>query len=206
MVTAQDLRAQQPAGRYDPSTYVHTTEATRENSDFEFDRYDTYEWYLNVGQLSNIQTRILKDRTLPTRTRFRRASELRSLVAASGDAPVSHAPSRCRRSTWPAGGIRKTSTVRSRSIENPVPLVPNVGTPFTIDLHTQSYRFQKGHRIMVQVQSTWFPIIDRNPSRRDGGSPVVISARRIGFHLGTRSLTVLLAGPLPKGFDETRLS
>ena len=38
------------------------------------------------------------------------------------------------------------------------------------------------------------------------GSPVVISARRIGFHLGTRSLTVLLAGPLPKGFDETRLS
>jgi hypothetical protein len=36
-------------------------------------------------------------------------------------------------------------------------------TPFTIDLHTQSYRFLKGHRIMVQVQSTWFPIIDRNP-------------------------------------------
>jgi predicted acyl esterase len=36
-------------------------------------------------------------------------------------------------------------------------------TQFTIDLHTQSYRFQKGHRIMVQVQSTWFPIIDRNP-------------------------------------------
>jgi hypothetical protein len=28
-----------------------------------------------------------------------------------------------------------------------------VGTPFTIDLHTQSYRFQKEHRIMVQVQS-----------------------------------------------------
>jgi len=93
-----------------------------------------------------------------------------------------------------------------KSFEKPVPLVPNVVTPFTIDLHTQSYRFQKGHRIMVQVQSTWFPIIDRNPSRRDGGSPVVISARRIGFHLGTRSLTVLLAGPLPKGFDETRLS
>jgi len=50
-----------------------------------------------------------------------------------------------------------------KSFEKPVPLVPNVVTPFTIDLHTQSYRFQKGHRIMVQVQSTWFPIIDRNP-------------------------------------------
>jgi uncharacterized protein len=50
-----------------------------------------------------------------------------------------------------------------KSYERPVPLVPNAVTPFTIDLHTQSYRFQKGHRIMVQVQSTWFPVIDRNP-------------------------------------------
>jgi uncharacterized protein len=50
-----------------------------------------------------------------------------------------------------------------KSFERPVPLVPNVVTPFTIDLHTQSYRFKAGHKIMVQVQSTWFPIIDRNP-------------------------------------------
>jgi putative CocE/NonD family hydrolase len=50
-----------------------------------------------------------------------------------------------------------------KSFEHPVALVPNAVTPFAIDLHTQSYRFQKGHRIMVQVQSTWFPIIDRNP-------------------------------------------
>ncbi|MCU0647386.1 MAG: CocE/NonD family hydrolase [Gemmatimonadaceae bacterium] len=49
------------------------------------------------------------------------------------------------------------------SFEKPEPLVPNRVTPFTIDLHTQSYRFQRGHRIMVQVQSTWFPLIDRNP-------------------------------------------
>jgi putative CocE/NonD family hydrolase len=34
---------------------------------------------------------------------------------------------------------------------------------YTVDLHTQDYRFLKGHRIMVQVQSSWFPIIDRNP-------------------------------------------
>ena len=49
------------------------------------------------------------------------------------------------------------------SFEKPVPLVPNAVTPFTINLHAQSYRFLKGHRIMVQVQSSWFPIIDRNP-------------------------------------------
>ncbi len=50
-----------------------------------------------------------------------------------------------------------------QSFEKPVPLVPNAVTPFTIDLHTQSYRFKAGHKIMVQVQSTWFPLIDRNP-------------------------------------------
>ncbi|HEX9484513.1 MAG TPA: CocE/NonD family hydrolase [Gemmatimonadaceae bacterium] len=50
-----------------------------------------------------------------------------------------------------------------QSFEKPVPLVANAVTPFAIDLHTQSYRFLEGHRIMVQVQSTWFPIIDRNP-------------------------------------------
>ncbi|MEO8634863.1 MAG: CocE/NonD family hydrolase [Gemmatimonadales bacterium] len=36
---------------------------------------------------------------------------------------------------------------------------------FTIDLHEQLYRFQKGHRLMVQVQSSWFPLYDRNPQR-----------------------------------------
>ncbi len=49
------------------------------------------------------------------------------------------------------------------SFEKPEPMVPGTVTPITIDLHTQSYRFKPGHRIMVQVQSSWFPIIDRNP-------------------------------------------
>lgn len=49
------------------------------------------------------------------------------------------------------------------SRERPTPMVPGKVTPITIDLHTQSYRFKKGHKIMVHVQSSWFPIIDRNP-------------------------------------------
>jgi putative CocE/NonD family hydrolase len=49
------------------------------------------------------------------------------------------------------------------SFEHPSPVTPNQPLAFTYSLHGQSYRFQKGHRIMVQVQSTWFPIIDRNP-------------------------------------------
>ncbi|HUT08778.1 MAG TPA: CocE/NonD family hydrolase [Candidatus Latescibacteria bacterium] len=49
------------------------------------------------------------------------------------------------------------------SFEKPEPLVPDRITDFKIDLHTADHRFLKGHRIMVQVQSTWFPLIDRNP-------------------------------------------
>lgn len=51
------------------------------------------------------------------------------------------------------------------SFEHPEPLVPNQVTPITIDLHTNDHLFRKGHRIMAQVQSTWFPLIDRNPQK-----------------------------------------
>ncbi|MHB8540645.1 MAG: CocE/NonD family hydrolase [Candidatus Acidiferrales bacterium] len=51
------------------------------------------------------------------------------------------------------------------SFEKPEAIVPNQVTPYTIDLHTNDHCFLTGHRIMVQVQSTWFPIIDRNPQK-----------------------------------------
>src|SRR6185312_3520161 len=50
-----------------------------------------------------------------------------------------------------------------KSFEKPEAITPNKTEEFTIDLHTQSYRFLKGHKIRVQVQSSWFPLIDRNP-------------------------------------------
>lgn len=49
------------------------------------------------------------------------------------------------------------------SFEKPEPMTPNEITTIEFSLHTQSYTFSEGHRIMVQVQSTWFPVIDRNP-------------------------------------------
>lgn len=45
------------------------------------------------------------------------------------------------------------------------PIPANTVTPFTVDLHGQLYRFKQGHRLMVQVQSTWFPLYDRNPQQ-----------------------------------------
>jgi putative CocE/NonD family hydrolase len=47
--------------------------------------------------------------------------------------------------------------------EKPEPLVPGAVTPIEFDLRDKFHRFLAGHRIMVQIQSTWFPVIDRNP-------------------------------------------
>ncbi|MES1217550.1 MAG: CocE/NonD family hydrolase [Bacteroidota bacterium] len=52
-----------------------------------------------------------------------------------------------------------------KSFANPSPLVPNKPEEFVIDLHDINHTFKKGHRIMIQVQSTWFPLIDRNPQK-----------------------------------------
>ena len=50
-----------------------------------------------------------------------------------------------------------------KGFEKPVPIAPGAVLDYSFSLHTQSYSFLKGHRIAVQVQSTWFPLIDRNP-------------------------------------------
>ena len=50
-----------------------------------------------------------------------------------------------------------------RSESQPEAIVPNRVDEYSIDLHTQDYRFKRGHKIKVQVQSSWFPLIDRNP-------------------------------------------
>jgi putative CocE/NonD family hydrolase len=50
-----------------------------------------------------------------------------------------------------------------QGFERPQPITPGVVQEYAFSLHTQNYAFLKGHRIMVQVQSTWFPLIDRNP-------------------------------------------
>ena len=50
-----------------------------------------------------------------------------------------------------------------KGFEHPEPITPNHVDEYVVDLHTQDYKFLKGHRIMVEVQSSWFPLIDRNP-------------------------------------------
>jgi putative CocE/NonD family hydrolase len=51
------------------------------------------------------------------------------------------------------------------SFEEPEPLVPDQITKIEFDLLDKNHTFLKGHSIMVQIQSTWFPVIDRNPGK-----------------------------------------
>jgi uncharacterized protein len=53
----------------------------------------------------------------------------------------------------------------NKSYEKPRPLVPNQASEWKIPLRDHDHVFLKGHRMMVQVQSTWFPVIDRNPQK-----------------------------------------
>ncbi len=53
----------------------------------------------------------------------------------------------------------------NESYEHPSALKPNQPTLFPISLRDRDHVFLKGHRMMVQVQSTWFPVIDRNPQK-----------------------------------------
>ena len=53
----------------------------------------------------------------------------------------------------------------NKSYADPKLLTPNQPTEFSIPLRDHDHVFLKGHRIMVQIQSTWFPLIDRNPQK-----------------------------------------
>jgi hypothetical protein len=46
---------------------------------------------------------------------------------------------------------------------NPQPLTPNAPLTYEFALPNVDYVVEPGHRLMVQVQSSWFPLYDRNP-------------------------------------------
>jgi putative CocE/NonD family hydrolase len=72
-----------------------------------------------------------------------------------------------------------------RSGEKPEPIVPNAVLEYPFSLHTQNYTFLKGHRLMVQVQSSWFPIIDRNPQT---AVPNIFDAKESDFQKATHRI------------------
>jgi hypothetical protein len=51
------------------------------------------------------------------------------------------------------------------SFERPEPFTPGEPAQLKFELLDVLHRFQKGHRLMIQIQSTWFPLVDRNPQK-----------------------------------------
>lgn len=51
------------------------------------------------------------------------------------------------------------------SFEKPEPFVPGQPTRVHFQLNDMFHTFKKGHRMMVQIQSDWFPLVDRNPNK-----------------------------------------
>jgi uncharacterized protein len=71
------------------------------------------------------------------------------------------------------------------SFEKPVAVKPGEVTPYTIGMRWRDHTFKAGHRIMVQVQSTWFPLIDRNPQTF---VPNIYQAVQSDFRVATQSV------------------
>ena len=74
-------------------------------------------------------------------------------------------------STYPMGGYEMLvhgEIFRGRyrnSYEKPAPFNPGMMDRVKFDIGDVAHTFKKGHRIMVQIQSTWFPLADRNPQK-----------------------------------------
>lgn len=72
---------------------------------------------------------------------------------------------------YPMGGYQmlvRAEIMRGRyrnSYSKPEPFLPGKPTQVKYTMPDVAHTFKKGHRIMVQVQSSWFPLVDRNPQQ-----------------------------------------
>ena len=71
------------------------------------------------------------------------------------------------------------------SLESPEPIKPNAIVPYKIGFPANDHVFKRGHKIMVQVQSSWFPVIDRNPQKF---VPNIFLAKEADFQKATQRI------------------
>jgi len=88
-----------------------------------------------------------------------------------GDAPAQPMRGHDMPAGYPMGGYQMLvhgEVMRGRfreSFEKPIPFTPNKVETVKFAIPDVAHTFKKGHRLMVQVQSTWFPLVDRNPQK-----------------------------------------
>jgi uncharacterized protein len=78
------------------------------------------------------------------------------------------------------------------SFEHPAATPANAVEEYKFGLHAANHVFKKGHRIMVQVQSTWFPLYDRNPQKY---VPSIMTAEPADFEKATQKIYTSAAHP-----------
>jgi predicted acyl esterase len=80
-------------------------------------------------------------------------------------------PARSTGGSYPMGGYQmlvRGEVMRGkfrRSFETPAAFTPGKVEQVKFYLPDVAHTFKKGHRIMIQVQSSWFPLVDRNPQK-----------------------------------------
>jgi predicted acyl esterase len=84
-----------------------------------------------------------------------------------------------------------------KSFEKPEALIPNEPSYLAFTMPGITHTFKKGHRIMVQIQSTWFPLVARNPQQFLPNYKLATqkdfrtATQRIHYGGGTRSAIIL---------------
>ena len=82
------------------------------------------------------------------------------------------------------------------SFSKPQPFIPGKISEVKFELNDVLHTFKKGHRIMVQVQSSWFPLVDRNPQKfmriPDAGEKDFRNATIRIYHDATNGSSVIL--------------
>ncbi len=88
----------------------------------------------------------------------------------------------------PLGGYQQLvrgDVMRGRfrnSLAAPEPFVPNQPTPVNFLMQDIAHTFRTGHAVMIQIQSTWFPLVDRNPQT----FVEIPTAKETDFHKATQ--------------------
>lgn len=85
-----------------------------------------------------------------------------------------------------------------QSFEVPAPLTPDEPTEIHFKMNDVYHTFLKGHRIMVQVQGTWFPLVDRNPNVFEN----IYTAKDSDFKSATITVLHDAQHPTSVGFGE----
>jgi uncharacterized protein len=83
-----------------------------------------------------------------------------------------------------------------KSFSIPQAIVPGKPEEYLISLHQVNHMFKKGHKLMIQIQSSWFPMIDRNPQKF---IPNIFEARESDFIKATQ--TIYFSSQFPTRID-----